>query len=333
MATVHYGRQLGHAGFTRTVAIKRMHPHCARDPDFVSMFLDEGRLAARIRHPNVVPILDVVSTNHELWLVMDFVLGETLARALRAGRKIGRPPPVRVTSAILTGVLEGLHAAHEAVSEQGDPLSIVHRDVSPQNIMVGADGVARVLDFGIAKASVRLQTTRDGQLKGKLQYMAPEQILEQGVDRRTDVFAASVVLWEALAGRRLFEADSEPAIMRKVLEEPIPSVREVAKDVPEQLACVVDQGLSRNPDDRFQSAQAMAIAIEHAAGVATPREVAAWLSEVASEAVKARSADIAEIESQSMSRDLLSIEASAQADHAVASSRRPESATLSDLPS
>ena len=299
MATVHYGRLLGEVGFSRTVAIKRMHPHCAKDPEFASMFIDEARLVARIRHPNVVPVLDVVTTDGELSLVMEYVQGETLSWLFRRARKVEQPIPVSVVASITIGVLEGLHAAHEAVSETGDPLGVVHRDVSPQNVMVGVDGVSRVLDFGIAKASVRLQTTRDGQLKGKLQYMAPEQIRNGHVDRRTDVYAASVVLWEAMGGRRLFDAQNEAAIMCKVLEGDVPRLRDVDASIPEAIENVVARGLALNPDDRFQTAQEMAIAIEHSVSAASAREVGQWVQSLASKKLARRSNEVAEIESVS----------------------------------
>src|SRR5262249_20405529 len=162
-------------------------------------FLDEARLAARIHHPNVVQTLDVAVTQGELFVVLEYVNGDSLAHLLRTANANGRAVPPEIASAVVFGVLQGLHAAHEAVVEQGNPLELVHRDVSPHNVLVGVDGVARVLDFGVAKARGRSQTTREGQLKGKLAYMAPEQIGGR-VTRRTDVFAASIVLWEALAG-------------------------------------------------------------------------------------------------------------------------------------
>jgi serine/threonine protein kinase len=190
MATVHFGRLSGPAGFSRTVAIKRLHPQYAKDPEFVSMFLDEARLAARIRHPNVVTTLDVVTTGAEIFLVMEYVQGESLSRLLRAVRPMMTPADTRIVATIVSGVLHGLHAAHEARDEQGQPLRIVHRDVSPQNVLVGTDGVPRVLDFGVAKAAGRVQTTREGQLKGKLAYMAPEQVRGE-VTRVTDVYSAS----------------------------------------------------------------------------------------------------------------------------------------------
>jgi len=188
MASVHIGRLVGPVGFLRTVAIKRLHPQYAKDPSFVDMFLDEARLAARIRHPNVVSTLEIVSMEDELFLVMDYVHGESLGRLSRAAADSGTRLPPRVVSSIMVGALLGLHAAHEATNEHGQHLSIVHRDVSPQNILVGTDGVARVADFGVAKAASRVHTTRGGDVKGKISYMAPEQLLQAEIDRRTDLY-------------------------------------------------------------------------------------------------------------------------------------------------
>jgi serine/threonine-protein kinase len=216
MATVHLGRLMGPVGFSRTVAIKRLHPHFERDPEFVAMFLDEARIAARIRHPNVVQTLDVVAEDGELFLVMDYVEWESFAKLLRALARTGEPiAPQSVVLAVVCGALHGLHAAHEANGESGERLCVVHRDVSPQNILVGLDGTPRVLDFGIAKALGRAQVTRSGMLKGKLAYMAPEQIRNADLGPRTDIYAASVVLWEALTGARLFKGD-EGAVMGQI---------------------------------------------------------------------------------------------------------------------
>ena len=297
MAAVHLGRLVGPVGFSRTVAIKRMHPHLTEDPEFVSMFLDEARLAARVRHPNVVATLDVVAKGGELFLVMDYVQGETLARLLSATAKQQQRMPLPVVATILSGVLHGLHAAHEAKDEQGQPLGIVHRDVSPQNVIVGVDGVPRVLDFGVAKAVGRLQTTREGQLKGKLSYMAPEQIRGHEATRRTDVYAASVVLWEALAGRRLFRDDNEGAVLQKVLEGAVDPPSKHNPGVPQTLDSIALRGLARDPLDRFATAREMASAIETAASLAIPSVVGAWVEEVAAIAIAAQAARIVEIES------------------------------------
>ena len=206
MAVVHIGRLMGPVGFARTVAIKRLHPHLAHNPEFVAMFLDEARLAARIRHPNVVSTLDVVATEGELFVVMEYVPGDALARLLFTASSRGESVPLAIASSIMVDVLHGLHAAHEASDERGQPLGLVHRDVSPHNVLVGTDGAAHLIDFGIAKAAGRAQVTREGQLKGKLAYMAPEQLKGSSggakVDRRADVFAVGTILWEIVTGHR-----------------------------------------------------------------------------------------------------------------------------------
>jgi serine/threonine-protein kinase len=301
MATVHLGRMATTAGVARTVAIKRMHPHLIAEAEFSSMFLDEARLAMRIQHPNVVGTFDVVATETELLLVMDFVLGESLDRLLRKARATGRAPPVRVICSVLAGVLAGLHAAHEARDESGAPLDIVHRDVSPQNVLVGVDGVPRVVDFGVAKAAGRLHTTEEGRIKGKLAYMAPEQLAMAKLDRRVDIFAAAAVLWEGLAGQRLFGADSPGATVANVLDKQIspPSVHN--PDVPAAVDAIVLRGLSRHPDLRFATAREMAIALEQASPPATSREIGEWVQREAMESVTARAALVADVESRSAS--------------------------------
>jgi serine/threonine protein kinase len=299
MATVHLGRLVGEKGFSRTVAIKRLHGHLAMDPDFVSMFLDEARLAARIRHPNVVQTLDVVVSDNEVFLVMDYVEGESLAQLMRIVVGRGETVPAGCASSLITAVLVGLHAAHEAKNDHGEPLGLVHRDVSPQNVLVDLDGVARVLDFGVAKALGQSHSTRDGQLKGKLAYMAPEQIKSGKVDRRTDVFAASVVLWEALTGRRLFKAEGEAQVMHLVLHEPMQPPSAFVAGLPAALDAVVMRGLERDPDDRFATAEQMAHALEDAAPPMPPRKLAAWIRGLLGDNLAARARLVREIESAS----------------------------------
>ena len=299
MATVRFGRLMGEVGFSRTVAIKCLHPQFAKDQEFSKMFLDEAKLAARVRHPNVVPILDVVSRDGELFLVMDYVQGESLSKLVRAVRARRTRIPLRIVASIIAGALDGLHAAHEAKSEHGQALGIVHRDVSPQNVIVGLDGVSRVLDFGVAKAAGRLQTTQSGQLKGKLAYMSPEQLRGDNVDRRTDVYAASVVLWEALTGRRLFKADDEIGVFGKVLEGNVKPPSSVISSIPKGYDDVVMKGLHRDAAQRFATAREMAIALEKVAGVASPREVGAWVEELARDTLRQRADKIAELESVS----------------------------------
>jgi serine/threonine-protein kinase len=302
MATVHLGRLRGVGGFARTVAIKRLHPQFARDPEFVSMFLDEARLAARIQHPNVVSVLDVVASERELFLVMDYVHGEALSKLLKRARANGIAVPANVVCAILLDLLYGLHAAHEALSERGDPLNMVHRDVSPQNVLVGVDGIARVLDFGIAKAAQRANaSTRTGQLKGKLAYMAPEQVSTGAVDRRADVYSAAVVLWEALTGERLFPALDTGHLIAQILTRDHKPPSESNPDLPAELDAIVLRGLARKPEDRYASAQDMAADLERAAPPATPRVIGEWVTRIAGQALTARAVSIAEIETATLS--------------------------------
>lgn len=297
MATVHLGRLLGPVGFARTVAIKRLHEQFASDPEFVTAFLDEARLAARIRHPNVVPTLDVVADQGQLFLVMEYVQGESISRLLKLLAKRDAVMPQRIAVATVAGALQGLHAAHEARSEKGEPLCIVHRDVSPQNILLGSDGVPRVLDFGVAKAVGRLHTTHSGGLKGKLAYMSPEQVRATDVDRRSDVFAASIVLWEMLTHSRLFAADNEAAMLDWVLTKPIPPPSSVARDVLPDLDAVVMKGLERDPERRWQTAREMALALEECIPLPSAAQISAWVESVASVTLHERAERVAEVES------------------------------------
>ena len=293
MASVHLGRLRGEGGFARVVAIKRLHPHLGEDPAFVSMFLDEAKLAARIRHPNVVPTLDVVAAPvagaapHggpqavELLLVMDYVAGVSLAQLCQLASAADAPIPLPIAARIVVGALRGLHAAHEARDEQGEPLAIVHRDVSPQNVLVGSDGIARLLDFGVAKASSRLSETRDGEIKGKVAYMSPEQVRGKPVDRRTDVYAAGVVLWEVLTGKRLHRGENDASTIEHVLYGTIASPRLHAPGLPVALDEVVLRALQREPGDRFPTAKEMADALDSAFGSASMEEVSAWVEATA----------------------------------------------------
>jgi serine/threonine-protein kinase len=301
MATVHLARLLGPVGFSRTVAIKRLHPHLAKDPEFVTMFLEEARLAARVRHPNVVATLDVVSDDGELFLVMEYVAGESLSRLVRKARERGEFVAPRFVVAIMSGALEGLHSAHEATTEKGLPLGLVHRDVSPQNVHVGVDGVPRLLDFGIAKATNSIQETRTDQIKGKVAYMSPEQLAKGSIDRRADVYAASVVLWETLTGERLFKADDIPSLVYSIMHEEFPPPSSVVPDLPPGLDEIVMKGLARNSEDRWATAREMAAALEEAVAPAPAREIGEWVSWIAGDALEWRQELVQRIESDSSS--------------------------------
>ncbi len=299
MATVHFGRLSGAVGFSRTVAIKRLHPHYAKDPEFVTMFLDEARLCGRIRHPNVVPTLDVVSTEGEIFIVMEYVAGEAFSKLLKTAGQKNQTVPPRIAATIISSVLHGLHAAHQTKDEHGRELGIVHRDVSPQNILVGSDGTSRVLDFGVAKAAGRIQSTRDGQIKGKIAYMPPEQLSGGAVSRQTDIYAASVVLWEALTGRRLFDGETEALVLVRAIEGKVDRPSEFNSAIDPATDAVVMKGLAREPGDRYATARDMALAMEQTIGLASPYEVGEWVESLASSEMGRRARSIADIESTS----------------------------------
>jgi eukaryotic-like serine/threonine-protein kinase len=265
MGVVLLGRIAGAGGFERLFAMKMMHPHLMEEPQFVAMLLDEARVAAKIHHPNVVAMVDVCSTGTNYCLVMDYVNGFPLLDLLDHPQI---PPSRRVRTIlrILCDVMAGLEAAHNLRGDDGLPLGIVHRDVSPQNILVGIDGVARLTDFGIALAASRISASRPGMIKGKPGYMAPEQARAHKVDRRADLWALGVILWEAVTGQRLFTADTEAAVVLKVIEAPIPPLREVAPDTPAELEAICTRALHRDPNARYASAREMAADLERVAG-------------------------------------------------------------------
>jgi serine/threonine protein kinase len=296
MATVHIGRLMSDVGFSRTVAIKRLHPQFAKDRDFVTMFIDEARLAARIRHANVVSTLDVEEIDGELFLVMEYVPGESLARLFREARQRREAVPPAILVAVVAGALVGLHAAHEAHSESGEPLAIVHRDVSPHNILVGTDGVSRVLDFGIAKASHRLQQTRSGEIKGKAAYMSPEQLINGEVDRRADIYAMGAVAWEGLTGRKLFDGPVEAQFARLGPDFVIDRPSAIAPHAPPAFDDVVMRALAKAPSARYETAAAFADALERAQSPASARQMGEWVNRLAGEGLRSRAERIDTIE-------------------------------------
>jgi len=301
MATVHLARLQGPVGFSRTVAIKRLHPQFAKDPEFVTMFLDEARLAVRIQHPNVAQTLDVVAESGELFIVMEYLHGETASRLLRA---TGKALPPEVAAAVMIGALHGLHAAHEAKNERGEPLQIVHRDVSPQNVFVGRDGIARVLDFGVAKAAGRFHTTEEGKVKGKLPYMSPEQVRGEPLTRATDIYAASVVLWELLVGERFIKGQNAGEVVERVLYGKAEAPSAKVSNVPPALDAIVLRGLARDPAARWDSAREMALALEAAITPAQPSRVGAFVEAAVGGDLEARASRVAEAESTSNSSEM-----------------------------
>jgi serine/threonine-protein kinase len=237
------------------------------------------------------------------------VQGEPLGALFKATRAADQRIPIPYAVAIVAAALRGLHAAHEALDEHGNPLGIVHRDVSPQNILVGVDGVSRVLDFGVAKAAGRLQQTREGQIKGKIAYMPPEQIQSAGTDRRTDVYAAGAVLWEALTGSKLFQGANDVAVFAKVLEGKIPPPSERAPGISPDLDAIVMCALSRSPDARFPDAREMARALESVVPLVPTAEIGEWVETIGHEHLTKRSLAVARIEGDSSTSNVQSLAA------------------------
>ncbi len=290
MAGVYVGRALGVAGFERLFAVKVLHPHLAHEQEFITMFLDEARLAARIRHPNVVPTIDISDTQDAgYYLVMDYIEGDHLGALLQKAYKLGSRLPAPIALRIMVDALEGLAAAHSLTDENGRRINLVHRDVSPHNIMVSTDGIARITDFGVAKAEVRLSTTRQGQFKGKLAYMAPEAASTGDADQRSDLFSVAIILWECLTGRRLFRAENQAATLNKICIEPIPMPSAVDPALA-PFDPVLEKGLARDPAERYQTAEEFAEAIEERAdtlgGLANQRAVAKLVREYAAEKIE-----------------------------------------------
>jgi serine/threonine-protein kinase len=281
MGTVLLARVAGAGGFSRLYALKLLHKHLMYDSDFVDMLLDEARIAAKIHHPNAVAIHEVgFNESQGYYLVMDYVEGVTL---WDVNQQLGPASPGRakICTRVIYDALLGLEAAHTLTDEMGKPLKVVHRDMSPQNILVGVDGIARVTDFGIAKAAARISGTTPGQVKGKLAYMAPEQARGKDLDHRVDLFAMGVVLWESLTGQRLFKRPKDNETIDALLVQPIPHLREKVPSLPDELDAVVAQALVRDPTQRFGSARAMAVALESAARssnlFADSHEVGNWV--------------------------------------------------------
>ena len=259
MATVYLARADGPAGFEKLVALKRIHRHLAKDPQYINMFLDEARIASRITHANVCSVFDFGEADGEYFIAMEYLLGEPLSRV---GRAIARSTEQRaserlstVVSRIAADAAEGLHAAHELKDADGSLLEVVHRDVSPQNLFVSYDGSVRVVDFGIASAKHRMHKTVTGEVKGKFAYMAPEQLEIGDLDRRVDVWALGVVLWELLTLQRLFRRQTDMATMRAITMDEIKPPSAVRESVPKELDEIVMKALSRDREGRHATAR------------------------------------------------------------------------------
>jgi eukaryotic-like serine/threonine-protein kinase len=267
MATVWLARATDLRADHPLVAVKRPHRHLTGDRTFLTMLVDEARLASAIDHPNVVKVRELGFDAGVPFIVMDYVEGASLAELRRELSAIGRALDVRVATRIACDALAGLHAAHQLCDEGGRALHIIHRDVSPHNVLIGCDGRAHLTDFGIAKAEDRIQTTRTHEVKGKLAYLAPERVDSRRVCTvQSDVFSMAVVVWECFAGRRLFRGEDAVDILQGVMSGPIPTLTMIGAHLPQSLDDVIARALSRDLDVRYATALDFAHAIEEAAG-------------------------------------------------------------------
>lgn len=305
MGTVYLCRYTAGADFRRLCALKLVHEHLTSDETIIDMLLDEARIASRIHHANVVPIIDLGSQGSRHYVVMDYVEGCSLAQLCRRHRN-KRPP--RLLLPLIVDMLQGLHAAHTLVDDDEKPLHLVHRDVSPQNVLVGVDGVARVIDFGIAKAVARRTNTDDGRVKGKIAYMSPEQILEEPLDARSDIFAAGVLLWTSLTGKRLFQGNNEGATIRNLMGMPVPRPSAVGLRPHKSFDAICLRALMRDPDKRYQSAEEMAAALRKLGdkhGLAAPRtDIQRWIKRTFEKEFAARREAIRDVQARSQSVSL-----------------------------
>ncbi len=257
MASVFLARATGSAGFEKLVAIKVIHPHLAAEQTLVEMFLDEARIAAQIHNPHVVEILDLGHDRGDYYMVMEYVDGETLSALIRMQREQSGHLPLSVVLQILLDACEGLRAAHELRDADGNPLGVIHRDVSPQNLLIDLNGWVRIVDFGIMKAKGKRTDTRTGQLRGKLPYMSPEQAEARPVTPSCDLFALGVILWELLTGMRLFAGETDAQTLSRVIACKRPPLAEVRPDLPDSLERVLARTLARDPAERYASAAEM----------------------------------------------------------------------------
>jgi eukaryotic-like serine/threonine-protein kinase len=256
MGTVYLARKRGPGGFERHVALKLTHAYLREQPEFAAQLIEEAKIASRIVHPNVVSVLDVEDDEYGVFLVMQYVEGDTLGAIMQHASTNGTTVPIDIGLRILTDALTGLHAAHELKDSNGQPLGIVHRDFTPQNILVGTDGVSRLTDFGVAKAVTRAGGTRTGIVKGKTAYMSPEQVRALPLDRRCDVWAAGVIAWEMFAGRRLRDLGADPAaLLLRIATEPVERLSAVVPDIPPAVDEVVASALAHDRTRRCPTAE------------------------------------------------------------------------------
>jgi eukaryotic-like serine/threonine-protein kinase len=259
MAEVFRAESEGLQGFRKQVAIKRVLPHLSSKKKFISMFLDEARLSAQLSHSNCVQVFDIGVGDSAFFIVMEFVDGANLKAIIEHIKKIGRDFPVEAAVHISLEICKGLSYAHELTDNNGVPLYIVHRDMSPPNVLITKYGEVKIVDFGLAKANSQLEKSEPGIIKGKFSYLAPEAAMGQDVDARTDIFAVGIILWELLAGQRLFLGDTDFQTVKKVQAAQVPSISQINKKVPPELERILNKALAREPAQRYRTARELGL--------------------------------------------------------------------------
>ena len=262
MAQVYLAKQKGFDGFEKVVVIKRILPHLAESDEFVQMFLDEARTAADLRHANIVNIYEVGEADNTYYMAMEYLHGRDIRRIQRQAEKVKKPIPLHVTLEILRQSAMGLHYAHAKTDLRGKPLNIVHRDISPHNLIVTFEGTSKVVDFGIAKAESQTQQTASGVLKGKYSYMSPEQAAGKPLTALSDQYALGIVAWETILMKRLFRRDNEIMTLHAILQNEVPKMTSIRPDLPEALEAIVEKMLAPKAEERYPSCQDAALALE-----------------------------------------------------------------------
>jgi serine/threonine protein kinase len=287
MAEIFVASMEGADGVERVVAIKRVLPQHARNKEFLTMFLNEARIAATLRHPNVVEAYDFGSENGTYYLAMEYLHGQDTRRIIQTLALAGKKLPLEIAVGSAIGIAAGLHYVHEKRNKAGQPLGLVHRDISPQNIFMTVGGEVKLVDFGVVKAVHRASNTMSGVIKGKVPYMSPEQVRGKRIDRRSDIFSLSVVLWELTVGRRLFEGVSEVMIMNAIDELDAPAPSRMTPRYPPELERIVMKGLARDRKSRYETAEEMRIDLEAFARAqrldVTARRISSFVRSLASD--------------------------------------------------
>lgn len=262
MAEVFLARQEGLEGFEKTICIKRIRPHLSSQPNFVQMFLNEAKLAAQLNHPNIVQIYDLGRVNDSYFIAMEYISGRDMSRIIPKAEKAGISFPMIYALRIASNVCEGLYFAHTKGDAYGNPLNIVHRDITPENILVSFSGTVKIVDFGIAKANTQLEQTRAGEIKGKLSYMSPEQCMGHQLDARSDIFSFGSVIYEWVTGYKLFTGENEMAILKSIIDGKIYPPSYFKEDVPEAVERILMKALDKDKTKRYQSAWEMQFDID-----------------------------------------------------------------------